>query len=104
MAGYVRKTALAPAEVLALAEQELPGRIGLSRTKRSTHGGTWTGEEGTLKLHVHPHSLYVEVTAQTDRLRTSRIDYEVQRFLNLLPYEPSDRGGPGSGDPLPVRR
>jgi hypothetical protein len=102
MAGYVRKTALSPEEVLERASEVLPERIGLARTKRSAHGGTWTGEEGTLKLHVHPHSHYAEVTAETDRLRTSRMDYEVQKFLNLLPYEPADRGGPGSGDPIPV--
>ena len=24
---------------------------------------------------------------------------QVQRFLNLLPYEPGDAGGPGSGEP-----
>jgi hypothetical protein len=103
MAGYVRKTALSPEQVLEQAEEILPQRIGLSRTKRSHHGGTWSGEEGTVKLHAHPHSLYTEVTAQTDRLRTSRMDYEVQKFLNRLPYEPSDRGGPGSGDPIPPK-
>jgi hypothetical protein len=27
------------------------------------------------------------------------MDYEIQKFLNLLPYEPGDRGGPGSGQP-----
>lgn len=102
MAGYVRKTALSPAEVLAQAERILPERLGLTRSKSGHHSQTWTGTEGTLSLHAHPHSLYTEVTAQTDRLRTSRMDYEVQRFLNHLPYEPSDRGGPGSGDPVPV--
>jgi hypothetical protein len=39
------------------------------------------------------------VVADTDRLRTSRIDYEIQKFLNHLPYEPFDRGGPGRGEP-----
>jgi hypothetical protein len=37
--------------------------------------------------------------AETDRLRTSRLDYEIQKFLNRLPYEPGDRGGPGAGQP-----
>jgi hypothetical protein len=99
MAGYVRKTALSPAEVLAMAADVLPERIGLSRSKSSAHGATWTGKEGTLTLHAHPHALYTEVMAQTDRLRTSRMDYEVQKFLNRLPYEPYDAGGPGAGDP-----
>ncbi len=102
MAGYVRKTAFTPAQVLEAADRILPERLGLSRSKRSDHGGTWTGAEGTVTLHAHPHSLYTEVTADTNRLRTSRMDYEVQRFLNRLPYEPSDMGGPGSGDPIPV--
>jgi hypothetical protein len=99
MAGYVRKTALAPAEVLAMAADVLPDRIGLVRSKSSAHGGTWSGREGTVTLHAHPHALYTEVTVQTDRLRTSRMDYEIQKFLTRLPYEPYDSGGPGSGDP-----
>lgn len=102
MAGYVRKTALSPAEVLALAEEILPVRLGLHPTKTSAHAQTWSGKEGILTLHAHPHSLYTEVTASTDRLRTSRMDYEVQRFLNRLPYEPGDQGGPGTGDLQPA--
>ena len=99
MAGYVRKTVLAPGDVLARAEEILPVRIGLSRSKTSGHGATYTGEEGMLVLSVHAHSHYTEVTAQTDRLRTSRMDYEIQKFLNRLPYEAGDRSGPGDGDP-----
>jgi hypothetical protein len=99
MAGYVRKTVLAPSEVLKRAEEVLPLRIGLNRSRGSDHGATYSGSEGTVSLHVHPHSLYNEVIAETDQLRTSRMDYEVQRFLNLLPYEAGDRGGPGAGDP-----
>ena len=45
------------------------------------------------------HGAFTDVTARTDRLRTSRMDYEIQRFLNHLPYEYGDAGGPGSGDP-----
>ena len=33
------------------------------------------------------------------RLPRDVLDYEIQRFLNALPYEPGDAGGPGSGDP-----
>jgi hypothetical protein len=99
MAGYVRKTVLDPAGVLERAEELLPDRIGLGRTKSSARGATYTGREGTVTLHVHPHSLYNEVVAETDQLRTSRMDYEIQRFLNELPYEVGDRGGPGAGDP-----
>lgn len=99
MAGYARKTALPPARVLEMAEDVLPDRIGLSRRKESGHSATWTGEEGTVTLSAHPHYYYTEVIAETDRLRTSRMDYEIQKFLNRLPYEPEDSGGPGSGDP-----
>jgi hypothetical protein len=99
MAGYHRKTALAPAEVLQQADEILPERIGLSKTKSSAHGATFTGAEGTVTLSIHRHGPHTEVIASTDRLRTSRIDYEIQKFLNRLPYEPGDHGGPGSGEP-----
>ena len=49
--------------------------------------------EGTVTLSAHRHGPYTDVVASTDRLRTSRLDYEIQKFLNLLPYEPGDRGG-----------
>jgi hypothetical protein len=99
MAGYQRKTALAPGDVLSRAESLLPQMLGLTRNKGSGHGATYTGREGTLNLSVHRHGLYTDVVAQTDQLRTSRMDYEIQRFLNRLPYEPGDVGGPGSGEP-----
>jgi hypothetical protein len=99
MAGYQRKTALSPEDVLSAAERILPERVGLSRSKGAGHGATYTGTEGTVSLSVHRHGMYTEVVASTDRLRTSRMDYEVQKFLNQLPYEPFDRGGPGAGEP-----
>ena len=99
MAGYQRKTALSPAEILEQAEQILPERIGLSKSKATSHGATYTGAEGTVNLSAHRHGPYTDVVAQTDGLRTSKVDYEVQKFLNQLPYEPEDRGGPGSSQP-----
>ncbi len=98
MAGYRRKTAMSPTEVLSLADEVLPEILGLARTKQSGHGATFSGEEGTVSLSAHGHGFYTEVDATTDRLRTSRMDYEIQKFLNQLPYEPGDRGGPGSGE------
>jgi hypothetical protein len=98
VAGYVRKTVLPAGEVLRLAEELLPERVGLGRASASDHGATYRGPEGSVTLAIHPHSLYTEVTAQTDRLRTSRLDYEIQKFLNRLPYEVGDEGGPGGGD------
>ena len=73
--------------------------LGMDRSKESAHGATYHGAEGTVTLSVHRHGPYTEVVANTDRLRTSRLDYEIQRFLNQLPYEPHDVGGPGSGEP-----
>jgi hypothetical protein len=102
MAGYVRKTISSPREVLGAAESVLPERLGLEQVQRSGHEAVWEGREGRLVLHAHTHSLYTEVTASTDQLRTSRMDYEVQKFLNRLPYEAFDRGGPGSGEPVPA--
>ncbi len=99
MAGYQRKTALSPSEVLAEAEAFLPERVGLSQSKSSGHGATYNGAEGSVTVTAHRHGPYTDVVANTDRLRTSRLDYEVQRLLNRLPYEPGDRGGAGSGEP-----
>ena len=99
MAGYQRKTALSPSEVLERADDLLPELVGVSRSKGSSHGATFTGAEGTVTLSTHRHGPYTDVVASTDGLRTSRLDYEVQKFLNQLPYEPGDAGGPGSGEP-----
>ena len=91
MAGYQRKTALTPKEVLARAEEIIPDRVGLSKSSSSGHGATYTGDEGTVTIAAHPHGFYTDVVASTDRLRTSRLDYEIQVFLNHLPYEPGDQ-------------
>jgi hypothetical protein len=99
MAGYQRKTAMSPTEVLEHADTALPEMVGLSRSKGSSHSATFNGEEGTVTISIHRHGPYTDVVATTDGLRTSRIDYEIQRFLNQLPYEPGDAGGPGSGEP-----
>ena len=99
MAGYQRKTALSPSEILERADELLPKLVGVARTKGSSHGATFAGAEGSVTVTVHRHGPYTDVVASTDRLRTSRLDYEVQRFLNHLPYEPGDRGGPGSAEP-----
>ena len=98
MAGYQRKTALSPSEVLAEAEEFLPALVGLSQWKSSGHSATYNGAEGSVTVTAHRHGPYTDVVANTDRLRTSRLDYEVQRLLNRLPYEPGDRGGAGSGE------
>lgn len=81
-----------------MAEALLPELVGLTRSKESAHGATYRGIEGTVTLSAYRHGPYTEVVASSDRLRTSRLDYEVQRFLNRLPYEPGDAGGPGPGE------
>lgn len=99
MAGYRRKTAFSPKQVLENAEDFLPRMVGLTRSTSSGHSATYKGAEGTVTITAHRHGPYTDVVANTDRLRTSRLDYEVQRLLNRLPYEPGDEGGPGSGEP-----
>ena len=91
MAAYQRKTALTPHEVMARAEEIIPERINLSKKSGSGHDATYTGDEGTVTLSAHSHGYYTEVVASTDRLRTSKLDYEIQIFLNHLPYEPGDK-------------
>lgn len=99
MASYRRKTILSAREILERAQTLLPERLGLEKAKASRRAATYKGKEGTLTLTIEPHPQYREVTAATDQLRTSRMDYEIQLFLNHLPYEVGDSGGPGSGDP-----
>ena len=99
MAGYQRRTAISPHDVMEQADRLLPEMVGISRKAGGGHTATYDGAEGTLTLTAHRHGLHTNVVAMTDRLRTSRLDYEVQRFLNRLPYEPYENGGPGSGEP-----
>jgi len=98
MAGYQRKTALTPQEVLTKAEEVIPELVGLTRSKGTAHEASFSGEEGSVTISAHRHGQYTDVVANTDRLRTSRLDYEIQRFLNLLPYEPGDDTRPIPGD------
>ncbi len=97
MAGYERSTAMQPEQVLDLAEEHLPAFIGLRRSRRSERGATYTGDEGTVDIALHAHGGYTDVVARTDQLRTSRMDYEIQRFLSRLPYQYEDRGGTMGG-------
>ncbi|SVA91276.1 uncharacterized protein METZ01_LOCUS144130 [marine metagenome] len=99
MADYQRKTFLSPADILQKADDLLPMAIGLERSQESDQDICYLGEEGQVILHLHRHGSYTSVTATTDRLRTSKIDYEIQKFLTELPYEPGDQSGRGSGDP-----
>jgi hypothetical protein len=99
MAGYQRRTVLSPSDIMAKAEELLPQWLGLTRTKTASHTATFSGDEGTVTLTAHRHGPYTRVLVSSDRLRTSRLDYEIQKFLTELPYEPGDAGGRGSGEP-----
>ena len=99
MADYQRKTILSPVDIEKKAEELLPQTIGLEKSDESGHDICVIGDEGTGTLRLHRHGPYTNVIAATDRLRTSRIDYEIQKFLTELPYEPGDKPGRGSGDP-----
>ena len=99
MAGYQRRTVLSPSDILSKAEELLPESIGLIRTKSTSHTATFSGDEGTVTLAAHRHGPYTNVLVSSDRLRTSRLDYEIQKFLTELPSEPGDAGGRGSGEP-----
>lgn len=98
MAAYQRKTVLSPDKVFELAADILQNVLRFSPGKRSKHEVTFSGGEGTVTFSAHRHGPYTSVIASTDRLRTSRLDYEVQRILGWMPYEPGDRRGPGSQD------
>ena len=93
MADYQRKTILSPVDIEKKAEELLPQTIGLEKSDESGHDICF------VTLSLHRHGPYTNVIAATDRLRTSRIDYEIQKFLTELPYEPGDKPGRGSGDP-----
>ena len=99
MADDQRKPVLSPADILEKADDLLPQAIGLERSDQSEQPASYTGNEGTVILSIHRHGPYTSVTATTDQLRTSRIDYEIQKFLTELPYEAGDQPGRGSGDP-----
>ena len=72
----------------------LPEMLGLARTRAGGHSATWTGAEGTVTISAHGHGLYTEVIASTDRLRTSRMDVEVQKFpQSFSPTNPVIGGG-----------
>lgn len=91
MGDYRRRTALPPAEALGKADEVLRWRLAnMEKVRESDHGATYSGPEGTVTISAHRHGPYTEVIASTNRLRTSRLDIEVQVYLNLLPYEPGD--------------
>ena len=90
MANYERLTATPTAEVLRVAEEFLTSRIPLRKTAGDGHSIVLEGGDGRVAIHAHRHGVDTSVIADTDQLRTSRLDNEVQHFLNQLPYQPGD--------------
>lgn len=90
MADYERLTATPTAEVLRIAEEFLVSRIPIRKTGGDAHSIVLEGGDGRAVIHAHRHGLDTSVIANTDQLRTSRLDNEVQHFLNQLPYQPGD--------------
>jgi hypothetical protein len=90
MANYERLTAAPTAEVLRVAEVFLTSRIPIRKVGGDAHSIVLEGGDGRVAIHVHRHGLESSVTAQTDQLRTSRLDTEVQHLMNQLPYQPGD--------------
>lgn len=90
MANYERLTATPIGEVLRVAEEFLTARIPLRRVGGDAHALTLEGGDGRVTIHAHRHGVETSVVANTDQLRTSRLDVEVQHMLNQLPYQPGD--------------
>lgn len=88
---YERLTAAGVREVLELAEEILAERIPIRKASADRHSIRLTGGDGTVTITAHKHGLETQVEAETDQVRTSRLDTEVQYFLTLLPYQPGDR-------------
>ena len=90
MANYERLTAAPTAEVLRVAEAFLTSRIPIRKVAGDSHSLVLEGGDGRVSIHAHRHGLDTSVTVNTDQLRTSRLDTEVQHLLNQLPYQPGD--------------
>ncbi len=90
MGSYMRLTAMPRREAIELAEEYLKERIPLETVERETYTVTLEGGDGTVTISAHRHGPETAVDVYTDQLRTSRIDIEVQHYLEQLPYQPGD--------------
>ena len=90
MSDYERNTHLSAREVFARADEILTQRAELTRTNETGHSVSYSGAEGNVTIEAHRHGLATVVTAQTDRLRTSKADNVVRYLMNQLPYQPGD--------------
>jgi hypothetical protein len=90
MASYERTTAATIKDILRTAEEMLTGRLPIRKTAESHHSVTLEGGDGKVRVTAHRHGLDTVVHAETDQLRTSRLDLDVQYFMGRLPYQPGD--------------
>jgi len=90
MGSYTRLTAMSRREAIRLAEEYLKERIPLETVESDRYAVTLKGEDGTAAITAHRHGPETQVGVETDQLRTSRIDIEVQHYLDRLPYQPGD--------------
>ncbi|MFW6202451.1 MAG: hypothetical protein ACOC8B_07725 [Gemmatimonadota bacterium] len=90
MAHYFRMTAASVEDVLRIAEEVLTERLPTEKTAQDAHSISFSGGDGNVTITAHRHGVETEVEAETDQLRTSRLDLETQYFLNQLPYQPRD--------------
>ena len=91
MGTYERTTVAPTREALRTAEEFLTRRIPIQRIAGDEHSITLRGGDGTAVIEGHRHGMDTVITVTTDQVRTSRLDVEVQHYLNQLPYEPGDR-------------
>lgn len=96
---YERITASGTKHVLALAEEILTSRLPLAKVAGDHHSITLSGADGTVRISAHRHGLDTTVHAETDQLRTSRLDLDVQYFMTMLPHQPGDRPAVGQAQP-----
>ena len=96
---YERLTAAATREALRLAEEVLTSRLPITKVSEDHHGIKLSGGDGTVKITAHRHGLATLVHAATDQLRTSRLDMDVQYYMTMLPYQPSEKRGIGTALP-----
>jgi hypothetical protein len=90
MGSYERTTAATIRDILRLAEQVLIERLPLEKVAEDKHSVTLQGGDGKVKISAHRHGLDTVIHAETDQLRTSRLDLDVQYVMSRLPYQPGD--------------
>ncbi|NLG62553.1 MAG: hypothetical protein GX539_09920 [Candidatus Cloacimonetes bacterium] len=93
---YVRMTSATVREALDLAREILTERLPLEVVASDAHSLTLSGADGTVKIHAHKHGVDTQLDIDTDQLRTSRLDNEVQYWLTMLPYQPGEVRGRGA--------